>query len=983
VEAEGPTLDSLWEAGGWLRAAGALRTAIAELTPEEFHQKLDAALSDHRAGTGPILTPIRRRRIQALIEQILAEPDQRQAEVEAWRADNDANRVMHTAASLPLLRAALTDEGLSPNALVLAQLERVRTITPDDAEHIFDLERMADCSKELCVFLIERSRENDRYDDFQLGTRFGHLHTECAREDVKSIIGMAVFCLDAMLERPIASEAEAIERMRQIRSIVDFFTQANALSILPEDIAAAARDASPESFGRALHTEEYRATFERLFNAYSGTANPVYLEDLLRLLYVPHDGPGDREAAWRMNDLALVLNAYGRAHFLPTALAAAVQTQDAAISMIDSSDPSWSMYRANAAAYRIGWLSFTGASFQGEIEKIRELLPPLPFDSKLENVEGIADAYATRAAAELAFALHESTPNPGETLAGALEATEVARRLLTPEAGWHDLNDLAVWATCIRLLDRAHDGGAPEDDDLSLLTQALAAPRLFDGAIDIVISTAAKLIDSHPSTRPHLRSSLQTAIQATRPYAGDQLNRTFRLYGLLTRLALVEDDVMRGDAERDRVLGYLRMLLNAGGHVALREPRRELGNRGVRLAATSQREAALQFAKAGLPEIAAILCETSAGLLAGHATVVSTAAAERQDLIEAQFEAGARSASLLLLSAEDEIAVLTREPGDEWKVASRHPRSALAPFEAFDWLAKEGPGSVSALRAWLDEIAPALTAILAEPLARLRECTKDPVLCLPTGMFGALPLSLSSPIEDGTRAPLVIVPGPLADGVTELVTEPFPAEPKIGVILGAAQLPGAGAGAGDGDIEAIRSTGIAPDVIDSLAEGDAVDRLRSAAAIHFCGHLIPNGPDDTAFVFADQTTLPLSVVRNIRLGPTKVVTLISCYSAFWPSRAAEQIEHAAGAFLEAGAGTVVACLWPAFDRPAQLFTRAFYEGINTESSIADAFAAGISAIREDGGEQKPFEHPIYWAGFTLFAGPGSWWRHRSGQGEAR
>jgi len=677
-----------------------------------------------------------------------------------------------------------------------------------------------------------------------------------------------------------------------------------------------------------------------------------------------------------------VLNKYGQVNFIPTSVAAALRTQEAAIEMIDPSDPSWSRYRANAAAYRVSWLSQTGASFRKEIEEIRELLPPLPFESKLESVEGIADAYVTRAMAELATALHESASDDGEALANALEATEVAERLLRSQGGWHDPDDLAVCAACIRLLDCARRDEALEDGDLALLVRALATPRAFDGAIDVAISTSELLIDSHPATRPQLRRSIQAAARSTRPQAGEQVGRTFRLYGLLTRLALVEGDVMQGDAERALVLDYLNMLLNLGGHVALREPRRELGNRGLRAAVAIQREAALQFAKAGLPEIAAVLCETSAGILAGHANVVTTAAAERQDLIEAQFVAPARSASLLLLSGEDEVAVLTREPEGKWKVAARHPQRALAPFERLDWLATEGPGSVSALRAWLDELVPALEAMLTEPLRRLQALSQGPVLCLPTGALGSFPLSLVSALDNRAQAPMVIVPGPMADGVAELVAEPFPLSPKVGVIAGATKLAGTGVIDVEGDVEAIRSAGIAPDVIDSLAGGDAVERLRRATAIHFCGHLIPNGPDDTAFVFSDQTMLPLSAVRDIRLEPTKVVTLISCYSGFWPSRAAEQVEHAAGAFLEAGAGTVVACLWPSFDRPARLFTQAFYEGIGAERSIADAFAAGIRAIREQGGDPKPFEHPIYWAGFTLFAGPGSWWRHRSGQGEA-
>jgi hypothetical protein len=124
--------------------------------------------------------------------------------------------------------------------------------------------------------------------------------------------------------------------------------------------------------------------------------------------------------------------------------------------------------------------------------------------------------------------------------------------------------------------------------------------------------------------------------------------------------------------------------------------------------------------------------------------------------------------------------------------------------------------------------------------------------------------------------------------------------------------------------------------------------------------------------------LSLRAVRSLRLANTLVATLISCYSGLWPSASADQVEHAAGAFLEAGAGSVVACLWPAFDHPAYLFTEAFYGGAGAGEAISDAFAAGVEAIRTfEIGNLTPYAHPVYWAGFTLFAGVSGWWKAQS------
>ncbi len=218
--------------------------------------------------------------------------------------------------------------------------------------------------------------------------------------------------------------------------------------------------------------------------------------------------------------------------------------------------------------------------------------------------------------------------------------------------------------------------------------------------------------------------------------------------------------------------------------------------------------------------------------------------------------------------------------------------------------------------------------------------------------------------------------GVLADETAAMLRRPIGSN-RCAFLAGAATAAGMGTFDVDLDLDAIEAAGFETAVLGRSAEAGASGAWpppETAEVLHYAGHLVPTGPDVTEMILADGTTVPVHRVRETDLRSVQVAVLMCCYSSSAHlAFAGEQIQHLAGAFLEAGTAAVIACRWPAFDLPARLFTNRFYGDLGSGSDVASSFAAGVDAIRAhrvDG--MTPFGHPVFWAGFTLFAGAGSW-----------
>ncbi len=106
-------------------------------------------------------------------------------------------------------------------------------------------------------------------------------------------------------------------------------------------------------------------------------------------------------------------------------------------------------------------------------------------------------------------------------------------------------------------------------------------------------------------------------------------------------------------------------------------------------------------------------------------------------------------------------------------------------------------------------------------------------------------------------------------------------------------------------------------------------------------------------------------VLGLEMRPQAMVTLAACESVGKGRRRGEGVAGLARAFFEAGAGTVIASLWPVEDRATRELMVHFYRGLATEGkSAASALAEAQSELLKGGaGERR--RHAYYWAGFVL------------------
>ena len=101
----------------------------------------------------------------------------------------------------------------------------------------------------------------------------------------------------------------------------------------------------------------------------------------------------------------------------------------------------------------------------------------------------------------------------------------------------------------------------------------------------------------------------------------------------------------------------------------------------------------------------------------------------------------------------------------------------------------------------------------------------------------------------------------------------------------------------------------------------------------------------------------LAEALNLNLHGTRLVSLSACETGSLPERGGVALAMA-GAFLMAGAGTVLSSLWPVDDKATSLFMARMYDRIEQGDAIDAALRNARSEVRLAG-----FHHPYYWAAF--------------------
>jgi CHAT domain-containing protein len=119
-------------------------------------------------------------------------------------------------------------------------------------------------------------------------------------------------------------------------------------------------------------------------------------------------------------------------------------------------------------------------------------------------------------------------------------------------------------------------------------------------------------------------------------------------------------------------------------------------------------------------------------------------------------------------------------------------------------------------------------------------------------------------------------------------------------------------------------------------------------------HLAGESPEEQALTVAD--------ILSLRLADLDLAFLSGCHTGRTLHLGGDEMEGVHHAFLQAGARSVVACLWDIEDKATRRLVGTFYDKLRQGSpkwaALRDAQLEAMAA----------HPHPYYWAAFKLIGG---------------
>lgn len=965
-----------WRSGTWSEAVAIIRQLVLDgLTERDFKTMLRPAITD-----ADLMEERAVQRLNALANiarRIGRNPADTSVDEQAARSDLVAIGVMATCHSLPALVAALDDPVLRERPFTQLQLASVRTIVYEDVEAIFGFDQMTERAADLAIFLLNRADQECRFDDFQVAFGMSQFAID-GHNDPRGTVEVAWRLLEYLVMKPVVNDQEIPHRMgtlRQLHELFAGFASNTSLEIPDPELLCAAGAVEAHSFTLADDFGPHRETVARLLAAFEGTGNTVYLNYLVLYLEEARPDESAQERARRLFDACGVLSkrafALGRVSDLETA----VRLHTEALQLVGRDDPWWAMHCANQVSHMFGLLRAHGLPISPHLDQLRHGLPPLPFRGRgNDDLEGAAEACLARLNVEIAAAVElESAEVRSDCIRQAVLAANEAARLFGGAGHTAKADDLAGMADVLSSFESAQINRELDGDAIETVVRVLNLSKDRKHLTVPMFTVTRWLIAEVPNARTAIIETLRH-LYSSEPLGQEaSMSVDFDILSMLASAALYRGDICAADDDGRVGLHLLfEELLRSASHSGDLDTVRAASDRPLTICARLTRDAAVEFALAGDSASAARLAQVIAGVRMSN-TVLGRMPQQQQDEITSQ---GVRRSTVIAIAGSRETVVLIRMPGGDWELESRHASARFETFDRFPWL-DHGPGQLGlmSLRAWLDGLGTLLNDVLGDAVVRAQDAGAGLILMLPMGTLMGYPLELLTAVRPEIRSPLAIVPGVLADAAADALEEPLPRECRCVFIAGASVVEGSGSIDVESDLHAIRDSGVTTTVVTTNA-GAPTDWVApgSAEILHYAGHLVPDGPDDTAMVLADGMTVSTSEIRAMNLHGVRVAVLMCCSSsASGPASAGDQIQHLAGAFLEADAAAVVANLWPTLDHPTLVFTRRFYEGVASGADIASCFRAAVEAVRAYRvGDMATYAHPMFWSGFTLLAGCASW-----------
>jgi CHAT domain-containing protein len=315
-----------------------------------------------------------------------------------------------------------------------------------------------------------------------------------------------------------------------------------------------------------------------------------------------------------------------------------------------------------------------------------------------------------------------------------------------------------------------------------------------------------------------------------------------------------------------------------------------------------------------------------------------------------------------------------------WVVTPQRIEVLSLPGEAeFNAAAEAYSTAIQSLRDPLESANPAgrrLSELLLAPLARLVPAGSKVVLALDGALhelnLEALPAPFGPPhywLEDVTLAivPSLALLEPARPGRRSggdsllLIGNPVPAAAEYPPLPDAAS-----------EVESLRRRFPGPSSLVLTGAAAWPGAYREAnpgrfSLIHFSAHATANreSPLDSAVILSRQGETYKLYAREVVGLPlrARLVTISACRGAGARIYSGEGLVGFAWAFLQAGAGNVIAGLWDVNDRSTAALMDRLYAGLNAGRAPAAALRDAKLELLHSAG---PYRKPYYWAPFQLF-----------------
>jgi hypothetical protein len=905
---------------------------------------------------------MRFRQIEALARLLGASDTDELATAEAARLEATSTLVCALADASRATLFALQDPLLARRTFAEVPAPGVRSLTIEDVMEVFDYERLGSAASALAIALLGSAAIHDRFDDLRLGMRLMGLCVDGRLVDTDTSLHLVMVTSQALLSVGCVSTLDISTRVAQLQQFSRFLPATGHDYGDPQVEELAAQIAHIDANSFAVETvQPYREdVIQRLQSAFRASRHWAYLDDLIVYCEGSRTDETLEEKEERLADLAVF------------------QSWRALIrhSLADHDSSVTALRDATPPGRPSAFVEFTGPAL------LKNRAPYLG-STGLPLYERVGDSDSREASDELNL---DDAP-PWLALEAAIEAIGVRTRRDGVEHEHKGALQRAMLAAKSAedgyapndfLVNEAHTYGmiayalyvadeTPELDESSLagLAEIIGEPRAvgtpYEEALDAALTLLTERRDAFPALGRALAraSALAHAIEDRDPF------RAFAIYQVELCAILHNNDVLANQTKASDAMLLATDLLRSASFLALTNEDRRSSSRPLAEAAFLVRELALSFCRFYHPEVVVELAEMTSGIAAGaRLSDAGELTTERLDAFMTRTIRAHDTPSVTIVCGSSAIIVLARPPGGSWEMTHT---GTSAGAHALGFAAEDMGSRLVTLSRYVEQLEDFLRH-LWKGAAALTTSTEGPVLYLPSGPPILFASTLLRAGEHGFASTPPVVIGSLSQRHADRVNVAASIPMRVGVLIGrdAIDMSGQVDAAQDGAI--IGATGCTVSKVrgTALAEG-----LSDVTCIHYTGHLASTGPDETVLPLLDGD-VAIENIRTKQLTHVELAVLMACDTSQAPmGYSAEQCEHAAGAFLEAGVGAVVGTLWPVFDRPALIFTKVFYEELAHGTPLGGAFDRAVDGVREHRiGTLVPYAHSVYWGTFTLFIGPG-------------